>query len=87
MVNDTTWHTLLTTWCPHFFGLYLDGNLVATLPPAGRADLHNRNHLHLGAAQTEARIQLPPGQHTIQLVLGDHVPFEPSVSYDRIIAR
>jgi hypothetical protein len=28
-VNDTTWHTLLTTWCPHFFGLYLDGNLIA----------------------------------------------------------
>jgi hypothetical protein len=30
MVNDTTWHTLLTTWRPHFFGLYLDGNLVAS---------------------------------------------------------
>ena len=37
MVNDTTWHTLLTTWCPHFFGLYLDGNLVANSTAANTA--------------------------------------------------
>jgi hypothetical protein len=37
MVNDTTWHTLLTTWCPHFFGLYLDGNLVASSTAANTA--------------------------------------------------
>ena len=37
----------------------------------------DKNHLHFGAGQTEARIELPPGKHTLQLVLGDgeHVPF------------
>ncbi len=39
----------------------------------------DKNHLHFGAGQTEARIDLPPGKHTLQLVLGDaqHVPFNP----------
>jgi len=39
----------------------------------------DRNHLHFGAGQTEAVITLPPGRHTLQLVLGDadHVPFDP----------
>ena len=37
MVNDTTWHTLLTTWRPHFFGLYLDGHLVASSTAANTA--------------------------------------------------
>jgi hypothetical protein len=37
--------------------------------------------LHFGAGQTEARIDLPPGPHTLQLVLGDadHIPFDPLV--------
>lgn len=35
--------------------------------------------VHYGAGQTEARIELPPGRHTLQLVLGDadHIPFNP----------
>ena len=39
----------------------------------------DKNHLHFGAGQTEARIELPPGKHTLQLVLGDakHFPFKP----------
>ena len=39
----------------------------------------DRNHLHFGAGQTEAMIELPPGEHTLQLVLGDwsHLPFHP----------
>ncbi len=34
------------------------------------------NHKHFGGGQTETVIELPPGQHTLQLVLGDagHVP-------------
>jgi hypothetical protein len=38
-------------------------------------------HLHFGVGQTEARIELPPGKHTLQLVLGDgeHVPFDPPI--------
>lgn len=41
----------------------------------------DRKHLHFGMGQTEARIDLPPGPHTLQLVLGDaeHIPFNPPV--------
>ena len=41
---------------------------------------------HLGAGQTEARIELPPGKHTLQLVLGDadHFPFNPPVISQKI---
>jgi Domain of unknown function (DUF4399) len=46
----------------------------------------DKNHLHFGAGQTEARIELPPGKHTLQLVLGDakHSPFNPSVISKKI---
>src|SRR5262252_11118679 len=38
-------------------------------------------HVHFGAGQTEAMVTLPPGTHTLQLVLGDwsHVPHVPPV--------
>ena len=38
-------------------------------------------HKHFGGGQTEAMITLPPGQHTLQLVLGDmsHIPHNPPV--------
>jgi hypothetical protein len=38
-------------------------------------------HMHFGGGQTEAMITLPPGQHTLQLVLGDwsHIPHVPPV--------
>ena len=38
-------------------------------------------HLHFGGGQTEAMLTLPPGQHTLQLVLGDwsHIPFAPPI--------
>jgi hypothetical protein len=46
----------------------------------------DKNHLHFGAGQTEARIELPPGKHTLQLVLGDakHYPFQPLVVSKKI---
>jgi hypothetical protein len=46
----------------------------------------DKNHLHFGAGQTEARIELPPGRHTLQLVLGDakHFPFKPPVVSKKI---
>jgi hypothetical protein len=46
----------------------------------------DKNHLHFGAGQTEARIELPPGKHTLQLVLGDakHYPFKPPVVSKKI---
>jgi hypothetical protein len=41
----------------------------------------DKNHMHFGAGQSEARIELPPGKHTLQLVLGDaeHKVFNPPV--------
>ena len=46
----------------------------------------DKTHLHFGAGQTEARIDLPPGKHTLQLVVGDmkHVPLNPPVVSDVI---
>jgi len=39
------------------------------------------NHLHFGGGQTEVSLDLAPGEHTLQLVLGDmnHVPHDPPV--------
>jgi hypothetical protein len=44
------------------------------------------NHLHFGAGQTEKKITLTPGPHTLQLVLADdrHVPHDPPVMSERI---
>ena len=49
----------------------------------------DKNHLHFGAGQTEARIELPPGKHTLQLVLGDakHFPFIPPLVSEKITIR
>ncbi len=39
------------------------------------------NNRHFGKGQTEVTLDLPPGEHTLQLVLGDagHVPHVPPV--------
>ena len=49
----------------------------------------DKTHLHFGAGQTEGRIDLPPGKHTLQLVLGDakHYPFNPPLVSDKITIR
>ena len=46
----------------------------------------DKNHVHFGAGQTEARVELPPGKHTLQLVLGDakHYPFSPPLVSEKI---
>jgi hypothetical protein len=43
-------------------------------------------HLHFGAGQTEVKLTLPDGEHTLQLVLGDenHTPHNPPVVSERI---
>jgi hypothetical protein len=33
------------------------------------------NHIHLGGGQTEVVLTLPPGTHTLQLLLGDHAHY------------
>jgi hypothetical protein len=44
------------------------------------------NIKHFGKGQTEASIELKPGTHTLQLVLGDHnhIPFNPVVASAQI---
>lgn len=44
------------------------------------------NNIHFGKGQTETMLDLKPGKHTLQLVLGDqnHVPHSPPVSSQRI---
>jgi hypothetical protein len=56
------------------------------LPPLTESIPSDRNHLHFGAGETEARIELPPGTHTLQLLLGDnnHVPHDPPVYSKKI---
>jgi hypothetical protein len=46
----------------------------------------DESHLHFGKGQTETVLELPPGRHTLQLVLGDHrhVPHDPPVVSERI---
>jgi hypothetical protein len=38
-------------------------------------------HVHFGGGQTETMVTLPPGSHTLQIVLGDwsHIPHNPPV--------
>jgi hypothetical protein len=56
------------------------------LPPFDEPIPNDRNHLHFGGGQTEAVIELPPGTHTLQLLLGDkdHVPHNPPVYSKKI---
>ncbi|HEX4389714.1 MAG TPA: DUF4399 domain-containing protein [Steroidobacteraceae bacterium] len=46
----------------------------------------NDKIVHFGKGQTEASITLPPGKHTLQLVLGDlnHIPHNPAVISKKI---
>jgi hypothetical protein len=49
----------------------------------------DKNHLHFGGGQTETTIDLSPGWHTLQLVLGDkdHRLFQPSLESAKIRIR
>jgi hypothetical protein len=46
----------------------------------------DRTHLHFGAGQTETQLDLAPGRHTLQLVMGDaeHRVFDPPVVSKKI---
>ncbi|RBI76168.1 rod shape-determining protein RodA [Roseovarius sp. TE539] len=70
---NTGHHHLLIDRPP--LGEGAEGELNAPLP----ADDHHR---HFGGGQTETVLDLPPGEHSLQLVLGDksHVPHEPPVA-------
>lgn len=44
------------------------------------------NHKHFGGGQTETKVELAPGTHTLQLLLGDHnhIPHSPPVESEVI---
>ncbi len=54
---------------------------VTDLPLAGKPVPADDRHLHFGGGQTETTLDLPPGRHTLQLIMGDkhHLPHEPPV--------
>jgi len=58
----------------------------ADLPALDEPIPNDKNHRHFGAGQTEVRIELPPGKHTLQLLLGDvnHVPHNPPLYSKKI---
>ncbi len=58
----------------------------ADLPPMDLPVPKDDQHLHFGAGQTEVDLDLAPGRHTLQLLLGDHnhVPHDPPVVSEQI---
>ncbi|MFC4348220.1 DUF4399 domain-containing protein [Kordiimonas lipolytica] len=56
------------------------------LPPLDENIPADENHIHFGGGQTEVTINLAPGNHTLQLLLGDmnHIPHNPPVFSRRI---
>jgi hypothetical protein len=56
------------------------------LPPLDEPIPNDKNHMHFGLGQSEARIELPPGRHTLQLLLGDenHMPHKPPLYSSKI---
>lgn len=59
---------------------------VDSLPPLDKPIPSDDRHRHFGGGQTEVTLDLPPGEHTLQLLLGgaDHVPHDPPVVSERI---
>jgi hypothetical protein len=63
--------------------LLVDTDAPADLSKPLPADEHN---IHFGKGQTETTMTLPPGKHTLQLLLADslHTPHEPAVISKKI---
>jgi hypothetical protein len=56
------------------------------LPPLDQEIPNDKNHLHYGLGQTETRLDLPPGRHTLQLLFADdaHLPHKPPLYSKKI---
>lgn len=56
------------------------------LPSLDLPIINDEKHRHYGLGQTETTLELPPGPHTLQLLLGDfaHRPHAPPVASKRI---
>ncbi|EKF72992.1 hypothetical protein A11A3_15841 [Alcanivorax hongdengensis A-11-3] len=57
-----------------------------TLPAMDMPLPSNDHVIHFGKAQTSTELELAPGKHTLQLLLGDyrHVPFDPPIMSEKI---
>jgi len=62
--------------------LLIDADVPALDQPIPKDDRHR----HYGNGQTEATLELPPGTHTLQLLLGDrnHMPHDPPLKSEKI---
>ena len=58
----------------------------AGLPPLDQPIPKDEQHLHFGGGQIQATLTLPPGKHTLQLLMGDarHLSFDPPVASQKI---
>ena len=56
------------------------------MPPEDIPIPEDANHLHFGLGQSEAMVELPPGEHQLQLLLGDHlhIPHDPPIASEII---
>jgi len=56
------------------------------LPAANAPVPADAKHIHFGGGQTEVEVELTPGTHTLQLLLGDqnHIPHNPPVYSEKI---
>jgi hypothetical protein len=65
--------------------LFIDTDIPTDLSQPLPAAVENKV-MHFGKGQTEVTLTLPPGKHTLQLVLGDqlHIPHNPPVVSKKI---
>ena len=72
-------HHLLINRGPMGTGEMAETEWDETLP-------NNENHRHFGGGQTEVTLELPAGEHTLQMVFADyaHVPFGPDLVTEQI---
>lgn len=59
---------------------------LPSLPNLDEPIPKDANHIHFDKGETEAVLQLPPGRHTLQLLLGDeeHEPQYPALFSEKI---
>jgi Domain of unknown function (DUF4399) len=74
VAENTGHHHLLVDRAPFGEGEFGAEELTLAIP-------NDDTHRHFGKGQTEVTLELPPGEHTLQMVLGDagHVPHVPPV--------
>lgn len=61
----------------------------APLPDLSQPIPATENYQHFGGGQTQVEVNLSPGEHTLQLLLGDHahIPHDPPVYSDVITIK